>query len=127
VRGAARCAALLRRLDRLDGGEDDIEPEVDEVDTGYGDRRFASQYDAFVQKAVDELEQRGVVPGELLHAEATRSLGRPPKRYAGHGPRVASEIQQTLRSHRAAARRRRAPPRRPCWRGRWTAQQTLRA
>src|SRR5207253_9468126 len=79
-------APLLLALERFDGGEYEVQAEVDEIDAGDGDRRVAGKHHAFVEQPIDELQQRGVGGRQFFHAGVACSRGSPPNRYAGQGP-----------------------------------------
>src|SRR5581483_11118530 len=89
---------LLEAVERRHRREEDAEPDVDEVDVGDRERDVAAQDDAFVEHAVDELEQR-----ELLRESGPFDDAHPgvssvrTKLYGGHGP-VSSNVMPSLRS-----------------------------
>ena len=53
--------AFRHALERVDRRKHQVEAEIDEVDTRDRNRRLTREHDALVQKAVDELEKRGLI------------------------------------------------------------------
>src|SRR5690348_13611281 len=77
-------------LDALDGGEQQVEREQDQIHIGHGDREVARQHDAAVNEAVEQIEQGDVlvVTSRQAHGAASSpaSLAGTAKLYGGQGP-----------------------------------------
>src|ERR1043166_3522808 len=62
--------------------KDDVEAEVDQINSCHGDRRLAAQHDAAVQQTIGQLQQRQLVRArsaetdEALRHRAARRSGR---------------------------------------------------
>src|SRR4051794_40350735 len=103
-------------LDALDRGEQDLKPQVDEVDVGHCDRYITCQDDPVVDGTVDEVQQ-GHLPclrlhQGLAHAHGSSSIGTT-KLYGAQGPlysqrtpsRPSTQERTSARKVSALARR----------------------
>src|ERR1043166_9077966 len=66
---------------RLDGGEQQSEIELEQVDVRDGERDVSVDHDALVENAVEQIAQHEIGGGLFAHADSARA-----KWYAGHGP-----------------------------------------
>src|SRR5204863_243079 len=75
----SRASGHAGAIHRVDGREDDVESQLDEVDARDGDRGRTSKNDTAFEKPVDDVYQRDLRRRKIVHESA-------PKRYAGQGP-----------------------------------------
>jgi len=77
---------------RFDGGQDHIQPDVDEVNSCQRDDEISSDNDSLVQHVIENIDQRDlVVAAGIRKSQCARRAhddweSRETKEYGGHGP-----------------------------------------
>jgi hypothetical protein len=85
---------------RLDGSQDHIESDIDEVDTGERNHQIPSDNDARIQNVIEDVQKRGFIRRIVFVDDDAAGIGghvhtvfaspwRETKEYGGQGP-VAS-------------------------------------